>query len=104
MCYFQVTGNLETSTAEVEALRSSHRQKQESLEAIIQRQEKMLQAVTNAVSVEEQAKLAVQKQLRVAKDRVTQLDQELTNVMGKLADASDRARDMQTERDDALVR
>ena len=64
----------------------------------------MLQAVTNAVSVEEQAKLGVQKQLRLAKDRVTQLDQELTDVMGKLADASDHARDMQTERDAALVR
>lgn len=63
----------------------------------------MLKVVTNAMSVEEQAKLSAQKQLRAAKERLNQLDQELTDVMGKLADANERARDIQSERDDALV-
>lgn len=78
-------------------------QKQTELEAVIAKQEKMLKVVTNAMSVEEQAKLSAQKQLRAAKERSNRLDQELTSVMGRLADASERARDFQSERDDALV-
>lgn len=64
----------------------------------------MVKAVTNAMNAEEQTKLAAQEQLRSAKDRVSQLDRELTDMMGKVADANERARDLQAERDDAMVR
>ena len=103
-CNSQAQKKLESCIDEVEALKSSLRQKQDDVESITKRQEKMVKVVTNAMNVEEQAKLTAQKQLRSAKDRVSQLDRELTDMMGKLADANERARDLQAERDDAMVR
>lgn len=100
----QARAKLEDCVAEAEVLKGTARHKQAELESAMQRQEQMLKAVTNAMNVEEQAKLTAQKQLRTAKDRAAKLDQELTDVMGRLADANERTRDMQAERDDALVR
>lgn len=82
--------------ADAQAAEAEHAQELASKDAL-------LQEVLEAMQAEEQAKLTAEGALQKAKERATALERDAAAAAAALEECQERCKDVEAERDDALV-